>query len=53
VVEPSHVSGLPQFAQRNKFEACGLLPVARFPVAMAGMVPGGLGGAPALDNARA
>ena len=52
VVEPSHVSGLPQFAHRDKFEAGSLLPVARYPVAMAGMVPGGLGGAPALDNAR-
>ncbi len=52
VVEPSQASGLPQFAQRDKFEAGGLLPVARFPVAMAGMVTGRLGGAPALDSAR-
>ncbi|MDP9912501.1 crotonobetainyl-CoA:carnitine CoA-transferase CaiB-like acyl-CoA transferase [Variovorax boronicumulans] len=52
VVEPSRVAALAQFAQRNKFEAANVLPVARYPVPMAGVVPGRLGGAPVLDSAR-
>ncbi|HWT18980.1 MAG TPA: CoA transferase, partial [Variovorax sp.] len=52
VVEPSRVAALPQFAQRDKFEAGDVLPVARYPVPMAGVQPGRLGGAPALDSVR-
>jgi CoA:oxalate CoA-transferase len=52
VIEPSRVAALPQFAQRDKFETGGALPVARYPVPMAGVVPGRLGGAPKLDSAR-
>lgn len=52
VVEPSRVAAVPQFAQRGKFEGGGVLPVARYPVPMTGVVPGRLGGAPALDSAR-
>jgi CoA:oxalate CoA-transferase len=52
VVAPSQVAALPQFTQRGKFEAGATLPVARYPVPMAGVRPGALGAAPALDSAR-
>ena len=49
---PSEVATLAQFAGRGKFEPAAVLPLARYPVAMAGVVPGQLGGAPVLDSAR-
>lgn len=52
VVEPAQLASLPQFAQREKFEAGAVLPLARYPVPMAGVVAGRLGAAPALDDAR-
>ena len=52
VVEPARLAALPQFAQREKFETGTLMPLARYPVPMAGVVPGALGPAPTLDNAR-
>jgi crotonobetainyl-CoA:carnitine CoA-transferase CaiB-like acyl-CoA transferase len=52
VVEPSKVAALPQFARRGKFEDGAVLPVARYPVPLAGVRAGALGGAPALDSAR-
>lgn len=53
VVPPSGVAGVPQFAQRGKFELGEALPLARYPVPLAGVVQGSLGGAPELDSARA
>ncbi|MBO4120182.1 CoA transferase [Cupriavidus gilardii] len=56
VVEPADVAALPQFSIRDKFphEGAGdVLPLARFPVPMAGLAPGGPGHAPTLDDARA
>ena len=52
VVEPAALAALPQFAQRGKFEGDAALALARYPVPMAGVAPGGLGGAPRLDSAR-
>ncbi|MCZ7009739.1 CoA transferase, partial [Salmonella enterica] len=54
VVEPVEVAALPHFSARDKFadgRAGAVLPLARFPVPMAGLAPGGLGHAPALDDA--
>lgn len=55
VIGPSELAALPQFALRDKFEAEAgqSLPLARYPVAMAGVRPGRLGVAPVLGNARA
>jgi len=52
VVEPAALAALPQFAQRGKFEGDAALALARYPVPMAGVTPGGLGGAPRLESAR-
>lgn len=52
MVEPAAVAALPQFAQRGKFDAGGSTPLVRYPVPMAGVHPGALGSAPALDSAR-
>lgn len=53
VVSPGALTELAQFAMREKFEAGSTLPLVRFPVPMAGVEPGSLGPAPALDSARA
>lgn len=53
MVEPSQVASLPQFAERGKFEQGEVLPLARYPVPMAGVIAGGLGTAPMLDSFRA
>ena len=52
MIEPSQVASLPQFAERSKFEHGELLPVARYPVPMTGVIAGGLGNAPILDSFR-
>lgn len=52
VVEPAHLAALPQFATRAKFEAGDHMPLARFPVPMAGMTEGALGPVPALGSAQ-
>jgi len=52
VVEPAQVAALAQFAERGKFEAGAAMPLARYPVPMAGVMPGRLGPAPALDSMR-
>lgn len=52
VVLPGELAALPQFCERDKFEDGATLPLVRYPVPLAGVVPGALGPAPALDNAR-
>ncbi len=51
VVEPAQLVSLPQFATRAKFEAGDHMPLARFPVPLAGMTEGALGPVPALGSA--
>lgn len=51
VVAPSHLSSVPQFAQRNKFEAQVTdMPLVRYPVPLAGISSAALGAAPALGS---
>lgn len=52
VVLPSELAALPQFAERGKFEDNGTMPLMRYPASLAGVEPGALGPAPALDSAR-
>lgn len=52
VVLPGELAGLPQFAERGKFERGDVLPLVRYPVPLAGVNEGALGPAPSLDSAR-
>lgn len=52
VVAPAALARLAQFSAREKFEAGHQLPLARYPVPMAGVRPGALAPAPELDSAR-